>query len=266
VDAVVRAVAVSKSFAPSSPRSTVIDWLARLRSGAQPQARIALRDLSFELRGGEWLGVIGHNGAAKTTLLRLVAGIHRPTSGTLEVRGRVVLLPGLGIGMVDDLSVRENVILYGTIYGLSRADSRALLPSILDWAGLTEFAEARVGTLSSGMRTRLAFSCIREVRGDLWLFDEVLSAGDRDFRQRCDRHFEQMRRGSATALIATHSMDFVRKFCDRALWLDRGVVAAIGETKIVVAAYERERSGREGETVARGPLAAAGGARADVAG
>ena len=257
MDAVVRAVAVSKSFAPSSSRSTVLDWLARLRSGEEPRARTVIRDLSFELRVGEWLGLIGHNGAGKTTLLRLVGGIHRPTSGTLDVRGRVVLVPGFGIGMVDDLSVQENVILYGTIHGLSRADGRALLPSILDWAGLTEFAEARVGTLSTGMRTRLAFSCIREVRSDVWLFDEVLSAGDRDFRERCEGHFEQMRRGPATVLIATQSMDLVRKFCDRALWLDQGATVALGEAATVVAAYERARSGRDGGSAGRGLLAGA---------
>lgn len=248
MDPAVRAIAVSKIFAPPSPRARLLDWVAHQARRAPAVPSSGLRELSFEVPAGEWLGLIGHNGAAKTTLLRLLAGIYRPTSGRVEVRGRVVLLAGLGIGMVDDLSVRENVVLYGSIYGLPRAQTRSLLPEILGWAGLAEHADAVVATLSSGMRTRLAFSCIRHVSGDVWLFDEVLSVGDREFREQCNRHFEAMRAGRSTAVIATHRMEFVRRFCDRALWLHRGEVMALGAAAGVVAAYERYRSDAQRES------------------
>jgi lipopolysaccharide transport system ATP-binding protein len=235
----VRVVAATKRFSSPSPGLQLIDWLVR-HTGRRPATRSGgLGPVSFELSPGEWLGLIGDNGAAKTTLLRVLAGIYRPTSGTVEVRGRVVLLAGFGIGMVDDLSVGENVILYGTIYGVRRSRSRELLPDILEWAGLADREHALVGSLSSGQRTRLAFSCIRHVSGDVWLFDEALSAGDRGFRGRCSQHFHSMRKGPATAVIATHSMWFVRRLCDRALWLERGAPMALGPAAEVVAAYEQ---------------------------
>ncbi len=245
MDPAVRAVAATKTFAPPSPAAQLLDWLARHARRGRAVRGGGLQPVSFEVARGEWLGLIGANGAAKTTLLRILAGIYRPTSGNVEVRGRVVLLAGLGVGMVDDLSVRENVVLYGSIYGVRRAQSRAQLPEILEWAGLADRANALVGSLSSGQRARLAFSCIRHVRGDVWLFDEVLSAGDREFRARCNRHFQSMRGSSATAVIATHSMGFVRRFCDRAMWLHRGAIMALGPAPDVVAAYERHLSDGE---------------------
>ena len=234
----VRVVAASKSFAPPTPGAQLLDWLARwARRRTGPPAN-GLRTVSFDVAPGEWMGLIGVNGAAKTTLLRLLAGIYRPTAGRVEIEGRVVLLAGLGIGMVDDLSVRENVILYGTIYGVRRSRSRELLPEILEWAGLPERENALFGALSSGQRARLAFSCIRHVNADVWLFDEVMSAGDRDFRTRCNRHFQSMRAGTATAVIASHDMAFVRRFCNRALWLHGGSPIALGPAAEVVDAYE----------------------------
>jgi ABC-type polysaccharide/polyol phosphate transport system ATPase subunit len=242
-------VAATKAFSSESSNAPLLDWLLR-RAGLRATTRsVRLGPVSIELQPGEWLGVIGGNGAAKTTLLRVLAGIYRPTSGTVEVHGRVVLLAGFGIGMVDDLRVRENVILYGAIYGVRRSRSRELMPEILEWAGLTDRELALVGSLSSGQRTRLAFSCIRHVSGDVWLFDEALSAGDAEFRQKCTRHFLSMRESPATAVIATHSTWFVRRFCDRALWLDRGVARALGPAAEVVAAYEQQLA--DGE---RGPV------------
>jgi ABC-type polysaccharide/polyol phosphate transport system ATPase subunit len=241
----VRVAAATKSFSSPSPGARVLDWLARHAHRRPRSEWVALGPVSFELAPGEWLGVIGSNGAAKTTLLRVLAGIYRPTSGTVELSGRVALLAGLGIGMVDDLSVRENVILYGTIYGVRRSRSRELLPDILGWAELADRVDALVGSLSSGQRSRLAFSCIRHVSADVWLFDEALSGGDGEFRGKCNRHFRSLRDSGTTAVIATHSMGFVRQFCDRALWLQRGAPTALGPAAEVVRAYERYLAGVE---------------------
>ena len=250
----VRVVAATKTFSATS-RAPLLRWLARRDLLRPVGSSVGLGPVSFEVAPGQWLGVIGANGAAKTTLLRVLAGIYRPSAGTVDVRGRVVLLAGLGMGMVDDLSVRENVILYGTIYGVRRARSRELLPEILEWAELSDRADALFGSLSSGQRSRLAFSCIRHATSDVWLFDEALSGGDQEFVGKCHRHFRALRDSPATAVIATHSMWFVRRFCDRALWLDHGAPRALGPAAEVVAAYEQHLSERQqGKTPGLEPI------------
>ncbi|HET7755141.1 MAG TPA: ATP-binding cassette domain-containing protein, partial [Anaeromyxobacteraceae bacterium] len=147
-------------------------------------------DASIHIDRGEMVFLVGRNGAGKTTLLRTIAGLYLPSAGTVGAAGDIALVTGLGIGMLDELSVEDNLYLYGAINGMTRDIVRERLPEIIDWAELGEFRTAKLKTLSTGMRSRLAFSAVRHVEAEIYLFDEVLSAGDRHFREKCERVFE----------------------------------------------------------------------------
>jgi ABC-type polysaccharide/polyol phosphate transport system ATPase subunit len=199
---------------------------------------VALRDINVEIRKGEKIGLIGDNGAGKSTLLKLVAKLYLPTTGELCVNGSVSLLSGLGIGMVDELSVQQNAFLYGAIYGLDRDLMKENLDEMLAWADLQNFKDAAFKTLSSGMKARLAFSISRHFSSDVNLFDEALSAGDQRFKDKCENVFESYKNGDKTFVFATHSMPFVKKICSKALWLHKGAQMAFGDAEKVLQQYE----------------------------
>jgi ABC-type polysaccharide/polyol phosphate transport system ATPase subunit len=198
---------------------------------------LALDGLRFDLRPGERLGVVGDNGSGKTTLLRTIAGLYRPSAGRITVDGDVALVTGLGIGMLDELTVEENIFLYGAINGMSRDDVKSRLAEIVDWAELGEFRTARLKTLSTGMRSRLAFSAVRHVDAGIYLMDEVLSAGDRNFKIKCDAVFADWKGSGRTFVVASHELEFVRGFCDKALWLNKGHQMAYGEPSAIIEQY-----------------------------
>ena len=197
----------------------------------------ALDNVSFDLEAGELVGVIGNNGGGKTTLLKLVAGIYRPTAGSLEVNGDLVLLSGLGIGMLPDLSVRENVFLYGAICRLSRARLAGILDEIIDWAELPHASSVPLRTLSTGMKARLAFAVSMFADAQILLLDEALSAGDQRFERKCNRYFETLQQSDTALLAASHDMGFVTRFCSKTLWLRDGEQAAFGPTDDVLPEY-----------------------------
>ena len=199
----------------------------------------ALAGVDLEVHEGEILGLIGHNGAGKSTLLKMIARLHAPTAGRVEVNGRTVLLAGLGIGMVSDLSVRANIFLYGAICGLSRARLTELFDEIVDWAELAPFVDSPLRALSTGMKSRLAFSIARHVDSEILLMDEAFSAGDARFRHKCDDFFRSRAGSSQTIVVATHSMAFVREFCSRGVLLKSGQCVACGDPADVLAQYEK---------------------------
>jgi ABC-type polysaccharide/polyol phosphate transport system ATPase subunit len=164
--------------------------------------------------------------------------LYLPTEGRIEVDGRVLLLRGVGTGMVDELSVAENVFLYGVIYGMERSRIQEKFAEVLEWAELTEFASAELRTLSSGMRARLAFSLTRHFDTDVFLLDEAFAVGDKEFREKYEEVFRNQKNGDRTYLIATHDLDFARLFCAKTIWLHRGRLMAFGETKAVLQRYE----------------------------
>jgi ABC-type polysaccharide/polyol phosphate transport system ATPase subunit len=235
---------VAKSFrARGKPRSVyraLADWLG---GGAAAGALPALDGLCFAVAPGERVGVVGDNGSGKTTLLRTIAGLYRPSAGRIEVRGDVALVTGLGIGMLDELSVEENIFLYGAINGMSREELTARLPEIIEWAELGAFRTARLKTLSTGMRSRLAFSAVRHVDAAIYLMDEVLSAGDRNFKIKCATVFEGFKASGRTFVVASHELNFVQGFCDKVLWLHKGRQMAYGEPGPVVEQYVAFRRG-----------------------
>ena len=230
-----------KRFAAEKSRPTAFAALRRLLTG-RGATFTALDAVSFQIQRGDRVAVIGNNGAGKSTLLKVLAGLHRPSAGRVALRGAPILLSGLGIGMVDELSVRDNVSLYGAIYGIGRARTRAQLPEILEWAELREFEWEKLKRLSSGMRARLAFSVLRYADADVYLLDEVLTAGDKDFREKCTEVFFGYQREGKTVVAATHDRAFAETFCTRALWLQRGRVRAFGEAAEVVAEYYATRA------------------------
>ncbi|MEO8070913.1 MAG: ABC transporter ATP-binding protein [Acidobacteriota bacterium] len=197
----------------------------------------ALRDVSFNVARGQTLGVIGRNGSGKSTALKLVAGITKPTSGTVVVRGRVSALIELGAGFHPEISGRENVFINGIMLGLSRREVQQRFDEIVEFAELTEFIDAPVKTYSSGMYMRLGFAVAIHVDPDVLLVDEVLAVGDEGFTHKCLDKFGEFKRRNKTILLVTHSLGLVERFCDEALWLDAGRKRTQGDPKRVVGAY-----------------------------
>jgi ABC-type polysaccharide/polyol phosphate transport system ATPase subunit len=237
----VRAEGLVKSFPVDRQRRSAFLGLKQLLRGEGRARFTALAGLDFEVRAGERVAVIGDNGAGKTTLLKTVAGLYRADGGRLFVGGSVTLVSGLAIGMIDDLTVSENVVLYGAIYGIDRETLRSRFDEIIAWAELGEFVDAKLKHLSSGMKTRLAFSAVRHVGADLYLLDEALTAGDRRFREKCGAVFEEYRRSDRTFLVATHDLDFAASFCTHALWIHKGRQQAFGDAREVVGRYTGAR-------------------------
>jgi len=197
----------------------------------------ALADVSFTVTKGSTYGVIGRNGSGKSTALKLVAGITKPTSGTVRVQGRISALIELGAGFHPEISGRENVFINGIMLGLSKREIQNRFDEIVDFAELREFIEAPVKTYSSGMYMRLGFAVAIHVDPDVLLVDEVLAVGDEGFTHKCLDKFAEFRRRNKTILLVTHSLNLVERFCDEALWLDAGRAMDHGDPKRVIGSY-----------------------------
>ena len=197
----------------------------------------ALTGVSFHVPKGATFGVIGRNGSGKSTALKLVAGITKPTTGTVRVEGRVSALIELGAGFHPEISGRENVYINGIMLGLTRRQIQDRFEEIVDFAELQDFIDAPVKTYSSGMYMRLGFAVAIHVDPDVLLVDEVLAVGDEGFTHKCLDKFSEFRRRGKTILLVTHSLNLVERFCDEALWLDGGEVQTHGDPKRVVDAY-----------------------------
>jgi ABC-type polysaccharide/polyol phosphate transport system ATPase subunit len=197
----------------------------------------ALSDVSFTVPKGSTYGVIGRNGSGKSTALKLVAGITKPTNGTVKVEGRISALIELGAGFHPEISGRENVYINGIMLGLSKRQIQDRFDEIVDFAELREFIDAPVKTYSSGMYMRLGFAVAIHVDPDVLLIDEVLAVGDEGFTHKCLDKFAEFRRSNKTILLVTHSLNLVERFCDEALWLDGGRAMTHGDPKRVVGAY-----------------------------
>ena len=196
----------------------------------------ALTDVSMSVSKGSTYGVMGRNGSGKSTALKLVAGITKPTSGTVRVDGRISALIELGAGFHPEISGRENVFINGIMLGLTKREIQARFDEIVDFAELREFIDAPVKTYSSGMYMRLGFAVAINVNPDVLLVDEVLAVGDEGFTHKCLDKFAEFKRSNKTILLVTHSLSLIERFCDEALWLDAGRAMAHGDPKRVVGA------------------------------
>ena len=225
----------------------------------------ALNDVSFDVPKGSTFGVVGRNGSGKSTTLKLVAGITKPTSGTVTVDGRISALIELGAGFHPEISGRENVFINGIMLGLTKREIQKRFDEIVEFAELSEFIDAPVKTYSSGMYMRLGFAVAIHVDPDVLLVDEVLAVGDEGFTHKCLDKFGEFKRRGKTILLVTHSLGLVERFCDEAVWLDSGIKKAEGDPQRVIGSYvtdvarqeERflkaadEKAGREADAAGR---------------
>lgn len=225
----------------------------------------ALKGVSFSVDRGRSFGIIGRNGSGKSTMLKLLAGIGKPTSGSIHVQGRVSALIELGAGFHPEISGRENVFINGLMLGLSRKEIARRFDEIVAFAGLEDFIDAPVKTYSSGMYMRLGFAVATHVDPDVLLVDEVLAVGDEAFTHKCLDTFADFRRRGRTVILVTHSLDLVDRFCDEALWLDHGIVRAQGDPKRIVDEYRLDVARMEDRELAEGNQQAAARASAQVA-
>src|SRR5687767_12849650 len=209
----------------------------------------ALKGVSFDVAAGKTFGIIGRNGSGKSTMLKLIAGIGRPSEGAVAVKGRVSALIELGAGFHPEISGRENVYINGMMLGLTKREIGARFDEIVSFAELQEFIDAPVKTYSSGMYMRLGFAVAIHVDPDVLLVDEVLAVGDEAFTHKCLDKFGEFRRRGRTVLLVTHSLDLVTRFCDEALWLDAGTARAQGDPKRVIDAYLLDVAGVENQTM-----------------
>jgi ABC-type polysaccharide/polyol phosphate transport system ATPase subunit len=205
---------------------------------------VALDDVSFNVRRGEVFGVIGHNGSGKSTMLKCMAGILRPTSGDVRVYDRMSALLELGAGFHPELTGRENVFLNAALLGMTRREIAERYERIVDFSGLdVEFLDTPVKTYSSGMYVRLAFSIAINVEPDLLIIDEILAVGDIDFQRKCTERFLEFRNSGRTTVLVTHDLGSVRTMCDRAVWLDHGRLLGAGDPGQIVDGYTESMSG-----------------------
>lgn len=197
----------------------------------------ALDDVSFHVARGETVGIIGSNGSGKSTILLLLAGVYRPTAGEIIVRGRIATLLALGAGFHLELTAEDNAVLGAMIHGLSRREALDLLPSIIAFAGLEEFADTKIKHFSNGMVVRLGFSVVVHTTPDVLLVDEVLAVGDERFQHRCKEKMREFQAAGKTIVFVSHDLETVAEVAPRTIWLDYSHLRADGPTDEVLAAY-----------------------------
>ena len=213
------------------------------RRGSRPTDVVALRDVSFRVEPGGAVGLVGRNGSGKTTLLRLISGIIKPSTGDVEVGGRVGSLLELGAGFHPDLTGRENVFLNGSIYGLKRAYLREQLDEIVAFAGLEQAIDRPVRTYSSGMYMRLGFAIAAHIDADVLLLDEVFAVGDEQFQRKCFGKIFEFKQRGGTIVFVSHDASAVERLCDRAILLRDGVVEFDGPTHDAIVRYRQLLAG-----------------------
>lgn len=202
----------------------------------------ALKNVSFSVNKGEVFGVIGMNGAGKSTLLKVIAGVLKPTSGTVDKKGGVAPLLELGAGFNEDLTGVENIFLNGLLLGYSRKFLREKLDEIVDFSELGDFIYTPIKNYSSGMKARLGFAISTAVQPDIIILDEVLSVGDVTFKDKSEAKINSMIKNDTTVIFVSHSLEQVERLCDRVLWLERGTIRAIGETREVLNEFKNNRN------------------------
>jgi lipopolysaccharide transport system ATP-binding protein len=222
-----------------------IDGLGKMyRLGTKVQRELwALKDVSFVVDRGTILGVIGPNAAGKTTLLKVISRVTRPTTGRIVGEGRVVPLLALGAGFQPDLSGRDNVFMNAAMYGIPAKVVEQHLDEIVEFAGIGNFMDVPVKRYSSGMYLRLAFSVAVNMRPDILLADEVLAVGDLEFQERCLERVQRAGEDGMAVLFVSHDMEAIRRLCHRVLWLDAGQIVMVGDPEEVTAAYENRSAG-----------------------
>ncbi|MBD6617407.1 ABC transporter ATP-binding protein [Komarekiella sp. 'clone 1'] len=203
----------------------------------KPAKKLVLDEINLVVNTGDKLGIIGANGSGKSTLLKVICGILQPTSGVIRVRGQIAPLIELGAGFDPEVSVMDNILLYGVLLGFSRAEMRERTQSILEFAELQDCALVPVKALSSGMVARLGFAIATDVQPDILILDEVLSVGDENFKNKSKQRIEKFWDTNVTVLVVSHDLSFIEQSCEQAIWLNKGQVMFAGPTCDAIQTY-----------------------------
>lgn len=204
------------------------------------QEFLAVQDVSFKVREGEAWGLIGTNGSGKSTLLKTISGILTPFKGNVTVNGNVAPLIELGAGFDPELTARENIFLNGCVLGHSEKFMAEHFDEIVDFADIHKFIDSPLKNYSSGMRARLGFSVATMVKPDILIVDEILSVGDYQFKQKCEKRMKELLDGGTTLLYVSHNINEILRLCDHALWIDKGIERMQGDAETVCSAYMKE--------------------------
>lgn len=199
----------------------------KLKGNKGFEVQHVLKNVSFEIKKGEFFGIVGRNGSGKSTLLKLLAGIYIPNSGTVQINGSLTPFIELGVGFNPELTGRENIFLNGALLGFSRFEMEAMYDNIVEFAELDKFMDQKLKNYSSGMQVRLAFSIAIRAKSDILILDEVLAVGDEAFQRKCTQYFMDVKKSGQTVVLVTHDMNSVERFCDRALVVESGKMLGI---------------------------------------
>ena len=243
----IEVASLSKQFRIYTNRPRSIKESVVARRGRRFEEFWALRNVDLEVESGTSFGFVGHNGSGKSTLLRCITGIYKPTSGTVNVRGRISALLELGSGFHPDLTGRENIYLNASILGLSKKEIDAVFHDIVEFSGIGKFVDSPVKVYSSGMYVRLGFAVAVHVRPEILIIDEVVAVGDEEFQRRCFDHIYRLRSQGVTIVMVSHSLGLIQTMCDKVAWFDHGELQAVGPSVEVVTSYLKVVNAREVE-------------------
>lgn len=233
---------VSKAFRLPHEKQNSLKGLALNIFKAKPtyEKQQVLRDISFDVKKGEFFGIVGRNGSGKSTLLKLISQIYTPDAGQITVNGKLTPFIELGVGFNPELTGRENVFLNGALLGFTRKEMEGMYDEIVSFAELERFMDQKLKNYSSGMQVRLAFSIAIRADTDILVLDEVLAVGDEAFQRKCKEYFTDVKKSKKTVVLVTHDMASVRKYCDRAVMIHQGEVVVIGSPEDVASEYSIE--------------------------
>lgn len=238
-DIAVKVEHVSKSFklpteATKSFRTTLVNRFRGIKGYTEQKV---LKDINFEVKKGDFFGIVGRNGSGKSTLLKIISQIYVPEKGTVSVEGKMVSFIELGVGFNPELTGRENVYMNGAMLGFTQEEVDAMYEDIVDFAELHDFMNQKLKNYSSGMQVRLAFSVAIKAQGDVLILDEVLAVGDEAFQRKCNDYFMERKESGKTTILVTHDMAAVKKYCNRAVLIEDGLVKALGDSDDVANQY-----------------------------
>lgn len=249
-DVAIQVEHVTKAFKlPHEKQTSIKGALINLFRGGNRsyERQEVLKDVSFEIKKGEFFGIVGRNGSGKSTLLKMLAGIYMPTKGDIHVNGKLTPFIELGVGFNQELTGRENVFLNGALLGFDRTEMEAMYNDIVEFAELEKFMDQKLKNYSSGMQVRLAFSIAIRANTDILLVDEVLAVGDAIFQQKCYDYFQQVKDSNRTVVFISHDMGAVQAFCDRAMLIDKSKHILTGNPQEVAARYSEILASAEGK-------------------
>jgi ABC-type polysaccharide/polyol phosphate transport system ATPase subunit len=235
---------VNKNFVKGRMKNALENFLGLFKTNKSNEFSV-LKDISLKVMAGENLGIIGKNGSGKSTLLRVMAEVYRVDSGIVETNGELIYLTGFGHGLKQKLTMKENIFLIGSIMGLGQEDIRNKFDEIVDFSGLGEYIDTPLFKFSSGMQIRLSSSiglhCVGHKNPDILLIDEVIGGGaDRDYQKKSLEKMEALLKGGSSVVMVSHSLEAIKKYCDRVIWLHNGTVVMEGKAEDVVEEYEED--------------------------